>query len=95
MSQDSEYELYLIKRELQGIIEELGNISSGVRQSFSGVGNEKCAECLSMAQKHYTDVKKQLDKVDTKVLSDEYIAMNGPKAKANALPKNGSGGNSR
>ena len=53
MDANAKYELYLIKTELQGIIDELNNISAGVRRDFSGIGNDKCASSISSSAQHY------------------------------------------
>lgn len=74
MDANAQYELYLIKGELQSIIDELNNISSGVKRDFSGIGNEKCSASVSASAQHYRDVKAQLEKMDLSALSDEFIA---------------------
>lgn len=74
MDANDQYELYLIKKELQSIIDELSQISTGVRQNFSGIGNDKCANVISSAASHYRDVKAQLDRMDLSALSDEFLA---------------------
>lgn len=74
MDSNSQYELYLIKKELQDIINELLSISNGVKLDFNGVGNEKCADSLVRAANHYMDVRSKLDKMDLSELSDEFKA---------------------
>lgn len=78
MDANSQYELYLIKQELQNITNELDTISLGVRRDFTGIGNEKCASSLTTAANHYRNVKSQLDKMDLSALSDEYLAAHSP-----------------
>jgi len=74
MDSNSQYELYLIKKELQDVVNELLNISNGVRLDFSGVGNDKCADTLVRAANHYMEVRMQLDKMNLSELSDEFKA---------------------
>ena len=74
MDANAQYELYLIKKELQDIATELDNIANGVRRDFSGIGNDKCANSISSSAKHYRDVKSQLEKMDLSTLSDEFLA---------------------
>lgn len=74
MDANAQYELYLIKKELQDIATELDNIANGVRRDFIGIGNDKCANSISSSAKHYRDVKAQLEKMDLSALSDEFIA---------------------
>ena len=74
MDANAQYELYLIKKELQDIIDELNNISAGVKRDFSGIGNDKCAACVSATAQHYRGVKAKLNKMDLSALSDEFIA---------------------
>ena len=74
MDANAQYELYLIKKELQDIVTELDNIANGVRRDFSGIGNDKCADSISSSAKHYRDVKTQLETMDLSALSDEFIA---------------------
>lgn len=74
MDSASQYELYLIKKELQDIVNELLSIANGVKLDFSGVGNEKCAESLVRAANHYMDVRRQLDSMNLSELSDEFKA---------------------
>lgn len=64
MDANSQYELYLIKNELQSIIDELDSIAYGVKVDFKGIGNEKCAASISEIANEYRNVKKQLEKMD-------------------------------
>ena len=43
MDSNSQYELYLIKRELQSIINELDDIAYGIRRNFSNIGEDQSA----------------------------------------------------
>ena len=46
MDSNSQYELYLIKRELQSIINELDDIAYGIRRNFSNIGEDQAASCV-------------------------------------------------
>lgn len=74
MDANAQYELYLIKKELQDIINELNSIGDGVRWGFSGIGNDRCASSIYSIRNHYQDVKRQLEKMDLNALSDEFLA---------------------
>ena len=74
MDANAQYELYLIKKELQAIIDELDSISGGIRRDFSGIGNERCAVCVSNSAQHYREVKAQLERMDLSALSEEFLA---------------------
>ena len=73
MDANSQYELYLIKKELQSIINELYSISGGVRSDFDGIGNEKCANSVVVAAQYYETVLQHLNNMDTSALSDEFL----------------------
>ena len=75
MDANAQYELYLIKKELQDIINELNSIADGVRRDFCGIGNDRCANTVYTFRNHYQDVKKQLEKMDLSALSDEFLAQ--------------------
>lgn len=74
MDANAQYELYTIKKELQGIIDELDSIGIGVRRDFSGVGNDRCADSIIGSANHYRSVKARLDRMDLSALSDEFLA---------------------
>lgn len=63
MDANSQYELYLIKRELQNIINELDSISQGIQNDFSGIGNEQCAACVRNVAEKYRYVKRRLNNI--------------------------------
>lgn len=77
MDANAKYELYLIKRELSSIINELNDIAYGVRRDFTGIGNGRCATSISGSASHYRDVLRQLERMDLSVQSDEFIAASG------------------
>lgn len=84
MDANSQYELSLIKKELQSIIDELYNISRGVERDFSGIGNDKCAVSISAAAKQYETVKKKLDQMDLSAVTEEFAAKKRAEAEAKA-----------
>ena len=94
MDSNSQYELYLIKSELQSIIDELNNISLGVKRDFNGIGNEKCSSSISNSAQHYREVKAQLEKMDLSALSDEFIAKKQEEERKTAMQAKTQGSNS-
>lgn len=77
MDANSEYELYLIKRELQSIINELDDIAYDIRRDFSNIGEDQAAACVSRVAEKYRLAKRKLDNIDTKKVTDEYTAAHG------------------
>ena len=77
MDANAQYELYLIQRELQGIINELNDIAYGVNRDFTNFGEEKCADCIRRVADKYSFVKRKLDNIDTNRVTDEYAAAHG------------------
>ena len=65
-------ELAFIKSELRSIISELESISSGVRYDFTGIGNDKCADCIDKVISQYYYVKSKLDNLDTTTVTESY-----------------------
>lgn len=58
------------KQELRSIIRELNSIEQGVRSSFSGIGQDRCADCLKVVINKYQGVLNKLERVDTNRLAD-------------------------
>lgn len=77
MDANSEYELYLIKRELQSIINELDDIAYDIRRDFSNIGEDQAAACVSRVAEKYRLAKRKLDNIDTKKVTDEFAAAHG------------------
>lgn len=77
MDANSQYELYLIKQELQSIINELDDIAKGVRRDFSNIGNEQCAQCVTRVADNYRTAKRKLDNIDTSKVTEEFKAAHG------------------
>lgn len=77
MDANSQYELYLIKRELQNIINELDSISQGIQNDFSGIGNEQCAACVRNVAEKYRYVKRRLNNIDTSKVTASFAASHG------------------
>jgi hypothetical protein len=84
MDANSQHELYLIKSELQSIIDELYNISNGVRQDFDGIGNDQCANSIAKAATHYETVKNKLNAMNLSVVTEEFAAKQRAEAEARA-----------
>ena len=77
MDANSQYELYLIKQELQSIINELDDIANGLKNNFANIGNEQAAACVSRVADKYRVAKRKLDNIDTNKVTDEYAAAHG------------------
>lgn len=77
MDANSQYELYLIERELQSIINELEDIAQGLRNDFSNIGNEQAATCVLKVAEKYARARHKLDNIDTKRVTAEFTAAHG------------------
>ncbi len=84
MDANAQYELYLIKDELQGIIDELYSIAGGVSKDFDGIGNEICASSVIQAAKQYEIVKQKLNQMDLSAVTEEFAAKKRAEAEAKA-----------
>lgn len=91
MDAASKYELQLVKKELQSIIDELYAISSGVAGDFEGIGNTRCASSVTRSAKHYEDLKRKLGNMNLSEVTEEFAAKQRAeqeaKAKADAKAK--------
>lgn len=74
MDANSQYELYLIKQELQSIINELDDIAYGLDHNFSNIGSDKAADCVSRVANNYRTAKRKLENIDTNKVTEEYAA---------------------
>lgn len=74
MDSYSQNEIYEIKQELKNIVNELYDISNGIRKDFSGIGNDVCANRISNIAQYYESVKAKLDKLDTTTVTAEFAA---------------------
>ncbi len=61
MDASTRREINSIRSELQGIINELDSISSGLKTDFKNIGNERCAKVVSKVAEQYRVVKRKLD----------------------------------
>jgi len=52
------------RRELQSIINELRDIEWGVRQDFTGIGEDLCGNCIDKIADKYDGVLRRLNNVD-------------------------------
>lgn len=82
MDANAQYELYLIKSELQGIIDELYSIAGGISSEFEGIGNEKCANSVIAAAKQYESVKQKLNNMDLSAVTEEFADRKRAEAEA-------------
>ncbi|MBR6222587.1 MAG: hypothetical protein IKQ71_04020 [Lachnospiraceae bacterium] len=73
----SERELKDIKEELKSIIEELCEISIGVRTDFSGIGNRKCSECIEKVINKYNSAQLKLNRIDISKLVSGFESITG------------------
>ena len=80
MNQNEQYELYLIQKELQSIINELDSVAYGLRNDFSNIGADQCASCVSRVAEKYRYVKRKLDSMDTSKVTEEFLNMQGENA---------------
>lgn len=58
------------KRELRSIIRELTSIEEGIRTSFAGIGQDRCADCLDVVIGKYQYVLNRLEQVDANRIAD-------------------------
>jgi len=58
------------QNELNSIIRELEDIEAGIRRSFQGIGEKKCADKVGKIVDKYKYVKRQLDNVDENVVAE-------------------------
>ena len=77
-------ELDAICSELNAVIGELEQVSTGVRRDFAGIGNQRCADCLDHVLERYYFVRRKLNNMDTTRLAQGFQA-----------PGSGGGGGSR
>lgn len=82
MDANAQYELYLIKNELQNIIDELYSIAGGISSEFEGIGNDKCANSVVAAAKQYESVKQKLNNMDLSAVTEEFAARKRAEAEA-------------
>lgn len=80
MDANAKYELYLIKNELQSIIDELYNISNGVGRDFEGIGNDKCAASIMTAIVQSEMAKQKLNSMNLTDVTEEFAAKQSAEA---------------
>ncbi len=90
MDSRTQQEFAAIKIDVQGVIDELHSLADSVRSNFCGIGNEKCAVSLQKAADHYKVVKRNLNKIDTSAVTEEFAKAQ--RAKANAASSVGQTG---
>lgn len=74
MDANAQYELYLIKNELQSIIDELYSISSGVNRDFEGIGNVQCSNSILRVVSQCETAKQKLNSMNLTVVTEEFAA---------------------
>jgi hypothetical protein len=77
MNASARNELASIKRELNSIISELESISKGVRNDFTGIGNNKCADCIDRVLDQYYYVRRKLNNLDTTTVTESFAKTQG------------------
>ena len=77
MDASAREELNAIKKELNSIIAELESISFGVKNDFVGIGNDQCGKCIDKVISQYKYVKKKLDNLDTRTLTEAFKQATG------------------
>jgi hypothetical protein len=77
MNATGQRDLYLIKQELQNIINEMDNIANGIYSDFEGIGNDKCFSKLNKLAEHYRNVKKKLNHIDTSKVTAQFAKSHG------------------
>ena len=64
------------RSELRSIITELRNIEHGVRNDFTGVGQDMCANCVGRIADHYQSVLNRLERVNQNRLASWITGNN-------------------
>jgi len=77
MNNKAKQELAAIKRELNSIINELSDISAGIKKDFDGIGSEKCSSSIDKVITQYKTVRTKLNKMDTTTVTEEYAERHG------------------
>lgn len=77
MDASARNELASIKRELNSIISELEDISRGVRNDFTGIGSDKCADCINSVINQYYYVRRKLNNIDMTTVTESYAQAHG------------------
>ena len=77
MDAKTKKEVDAIVAELDSIIKELKDISSGVKKDFKNIGNEQCSACIDRAVDNYKYVRKKLDNMDSSKLKEGFKKLVG------------------
>ncbi len=72
MNSAARSELNSIISELNSIIAELDSISSGVRNDFRNIGNDRCADSIDSVANKYRYVRKKLNNMDTETVTEWF-----------------------
>ena len=84
MDANAQYELYQIKTELQSIIDELYNISGGIKSDFEGIGNIQCSNSIINVIKQCETAKTKLNSMNLNAVTEEFAARQQSEAEAKA-----------
>ncbi len=84
MDANAQYELYLIKNELQSVINELYTVADGVNRDFEGIGNERCSASIKKIAQQCEQAKNKLDNMNLSVVTEEFAAKQRAEAEAKA-----------
>lgn len=58
------------RNELRSLIKELRDIEWGIRNDFSGIGEQLCGDCIDKIADKYEGVLGRLNRVNTNRLAD-------------------------
>lgn len=84
MDANAQYELYQIKTELQSIIDELYNISGGIKNDFEGIGNIQCSNSIVKVINQCKKAKTKLNSMNLTAVTEEFAAKQRAEAEARA-----------
>lgn len=77
MDVNSQYELESITAELNSIINELDNISVGLRRDFLNIGTDKCSDAIDIVNQNYRNALQRLYSIDTTDVVEGFNSYNG------------------
>lgn len=67
-------EVNALIREINGIINELTDISYGLKSQFKGIGTEKCAASIDSVVSNCRSVKSKLQNMNMNKVTDSWAA---------------------
>lgn len=78
MADSTKLEVLSIINEMNGIVDELYDISYGIKNDFDGIGNEICAKTIIDIADSYKSVIKQLYTMDLSIKTDGPLKETSP-----------------